>query len=224
MDFSGMIQTWINVITRPGEEVFEQERQNPNANITTALIWIVIAAVIAAVLSAISAGIRAVFQLGTGYEQFLNELDPAMAEQLAPMIGAGAGIGLAAVGSAFCMTLILAPIGFLISSLIYFAVAKLLGGEGTFEEQTYLLATFTAPLTIISGVINLVPVLGACVSLFVYIYQLVLSYFALKVAHNFTTGQAVAAVLIPIVVIILLVVCCVGVIVFAVAGSLSGEF
>ena len=30
MDFAGMFQTWLNVLTRPGESVFEEERQSEN--------------------------------------------------------------------------------------------------------------------------------------------------------------------------------------------------
>ena len=48
MDFAGMIQTWIGVLTGPGEEVFEREQASPNATLTTALIWTVLAAVVVA--------------------------------------------------------------------------------------------------------------------------------------------------------------------------------
>ena len=56
MDFAGIFQTWITVLTKPSEATFEAERQKPNANLTTAIIWIVIAAVILAIFSALEIG------------------------------------------------------------------------------------------------------------------------------------------------------------------------
>ena len=35
-----MLQTWKNVLLRPGEEVFEDEKASPNATLGTALLWI----------------------------------------------------------------------------------------------------------------------------------------------------------------------------------------
>jgi len=227
MDFNAMFQTWLNVLTRPGEEVFQEEKQKEQATINTALIWVVISAVIAAIFSVFAGLISAVFNVGTGMAPFLDQLeqmDPMAAEQLGPLLGMGAeaaGFGFAAIMTTFCLTLILAPIGFLISSGIYFVVAKLFGGTGEFEEQTYLLATFTAPMTIVNSVISLVPLLGLCISFFLFIYQIVLTFFAIKVSHNLTTGRAVGVVLIPIA-IFLLVICCIAFFVGSIIGGLAG--
>ena len=47
---SAIIQTWRDVLTKPGEPVFEGERAKPEATLTTVLIWIVGAAIVTAVL------------------------------------------------------------------------------------------------------------------------------------------------------------------------------
>lgn len=214
MDFGAMFQTWVNVLTKPGEATFEQERSSPQATLATAMIWIAVAAVILAIFSSISVLIGG----------FLNMGQLLLTEDLPPefaglMVGAGGG-GIIMV---FCLTLIFAPIGFLIGSGIYFAIAKALGGTGSFEEQSYLLATFTAPIMIVNGVIGLVPFLGGCFSFFLSIYQLVLSYFAIKTAHNLDTGRAIAVVLIPVAIALFCVICLVGVVFSTIGVAALGQ-
>ncbi len=202
MDFAAMFQTWMNVLTKPGEATFEAERHQPQANLTTAMIWIVIAAVVLAIGNAISTLIGSLIGGGASTMQMLlsqADLPPEVAAQLSASAATGAG----GIVGAFCGALILAPIFFLIGSGIYFLVAKLFGGTGTFEEQTYLLAAVAAPITIVSGVVGIVPFLGGCVSFLLAIYQLVLSYFAIKVSHGLTSGKAVAVVLIPVLIFFL---------------------
>jgi hypothetical protein len=209
MDFAAMFQTWMNVITKPGEAAFEAERHKPQANLTTALIWIVIAAVVLAIGNAISALIGSLIGGGASMTQALlsqADLPPEVAAQLSASTAAGAG----GVIGAFCGALIIAPIFFLIGSGIYFLLAKLFGGTGNFEEQTYLLAAAAAPLTIVSGVVGIIPFLGGCVGLLIAVYQLVLNYFALKVAHGLTSGKAIAVVLIPVA-ILFLCICVAGI-------------
>ncbi|HXV44287.1 MAG TPA: YIP1 family protein [Anaerolineae bacterium] len=206
MDFANIFQTWITVLTKPSEATFEAERQKPNANLTTAIIWIVIATVILAVLSALSTLIANFISGGaTAMQSLIDQADlpPEVAAQLAAFTAVGAG---SAVG-AFCFTLVLAPIGFLIGSGIHFLIAKLLGGIGSFEEQTYLMATFVAPLMIVNGVIGLVPFLGGCISFLVFIYQLVLTYFAVKVVHRLGTGQAVVVAVGPALIFFICLLC-----------------
>ena len=220
MDFSAMFQTWLNVLTKPNEATFEQERHNPRASLTTAIIWMAIAAVAAAIFSALGSVIGSFIG---GSAALLSpellesaDLPPEVAAQLAGFMVQG-GVG---IGFSFCLILII-PIGFLLSSAIYFGAAKIVGGSGSFEEQSYLLATFIAPLTIVSYVANVIPILGACVSCLIGLYQLVLTYFALKTAHSLTSGSAVLAVVIAIVIWIVLAICLVAVPLFFLGGLIA---
>lgn len=221
MDFSGMLQTWINVLTKPGEAVFEEERQSPNATLSTAIIWIIISAFVSAIFAVVSMAISFAFNVGFNsgdLEALFAEIDPALASELGGMIGAGAGLGIGAIMFIFCTSLILTPLFFLIGSAIYFGIAKLLGGTGEFEEQTYLLSTIAAPLGIVSSLVNIVPLLGPCVALLLWIYQIVLNYYAFKVTHQLTSGRALMVALAPIVLALLLV-CCVFVGVIAMVSA-----
>jgi hypothetical protein len=140
------------------------------------------------------------------------DLPPDVAAQLAPIIGPmmGAG-GLAAI--------ITVPLFFLIGAGIYHLLARALGGDGDFGIFTYLLATFQAPITIVSAVLGIVPFLGGCLALLLSIYSLVLTYFAIRVNYNLTGGRAIAVLLIPVLVFMVLGLC----FVFMIAGlALSG--
>ena len=55
MDFSSIFQTWVNVLTKPGEEVFAAEREKDSATLKTALVWMILASVIAALLGTLQA-------------------------------------------------------------------------------------------------------------------------------------------------------------------------
>ena len=50
MDFKSIFQTWVKVLTSPGEEVFVAEREKSSATLRTALVWVFLASVIAAIL------------------------------------------------------------------------------------------------------------------------------------------------------------------------------
>ncbi|MEZ4707494.1 MAG: Yip1 family protein [Caldilineaceae bacterium] len=191
------MQTWIAAVSNPNEEFYEAERIKPDANIGTAVIWVIIATVIAAVLGALRTviGINAM----GGMDQLFSQMDlpPEVAQQMSQILSGGAGAGLA-IG-AIVTSLILTPIFFLIGVGIFYLVARMLGGQGEFGRYAYLLSAFYAPLTVVSAVLGLVPLLGGCVTFIIALYQVVLTYFATKVEHRLTSGKAIAVALTPII-------------------------
>lgn len=222
MDFAAMFHTWINVLTKPGEAAFEEERAHPQAKLSTAVIWVVVAAVVSAVFSGIGAAISGLIGGASTMGPLLQQMPPEVQAELGQFLSQSAGAGFAGIGSAVCGTLILAPIFFLIGSGLWYLIAKLFGGTGQFEEQTYLLATFNAPIMIISAFLGAIPFVGGCVSFFVWIYQVVLTYFAMKVTHNLTSGKALMVVLVPLVVVFLCAICGFGA-VFAAIMAAAGN-
>lgn len=97
-----------------------------------------------------------------------------------------------------CVGLIGYPIGYYFSNLLYYIGGRLLGGQGGFTEQAYLLSLFTVPLGMVSSVISLIPCVGAVLALGISIFSLILSYRAMKVTHNLTDGKAWISVLWPV--------------------------
>jgi hypothetical protein len=221
MDFARMFETWTTVLTRPTEETFEVELHKPQASLGTAIIWIIIAALVLAILSAIGAVIAGVLGTGSSMIQMIAsqaDLPPEVQAQLM----ASSASGLASVPFSFCGTFIFAPLGFLIGAVIYFALAKIFGGVGTFEQHTYMLATFTAPLMVVSGALGVIPVLGGCLSLFISLYQIFLTYLAMKTTHRLSTGAAWAVALIPLV-LVLLCVCFMIFVGFSILAGAAGS-
>lgn len=218
MDINGWFQTWLNVITHPSEQVFEQERQRPQATLTTALIWMAIAAVISGIFALIQGLLfSASLSAAGGMPALLAQMNvpPEVIDQISTMPflgGAAAGAGVGAVITSILGTLL----GFLIGVGFFYLVARLLGGTGNFGRYAYLIATFSAPLSILGSLLGLVPVLGGCLGIVIAIYQIVLTYFATRVEHNLSQGRAITVVFIPIILGILLVLC----IVFVLAGFL----
>lgn len=209
MDFAGMIQTWRNVLTRPGVDVFLEERRSPNATVVTALIWIVISAVVTAIFGFLQVAIMGASMGGLDTMFADAGLPPEVTGQLVGLMGGGAGFG----------ALILVPISFLISVGITHLLAKVFGGDGPFGIFAYLVAAFQAPLGIASALLGLIPFLGGCVSVLLSIYGLVLTYFAVKANYGLTDGKAIAVVLIPFLVVLFLAVC-----MAVVAGAMFAGF
>ena len=192
-----------------------------NATFANTFIWIAIAAVTAAVFGVFRVMIQMSLNFGGIWAQMLSELDPEAAEQLAALLPMVAGAGIGTVVWAFCMGILLIPVSFFMGSLLWFAIAKLFGGTGEFEEQTYLLGTFSAPLIILNAGLSIIPVLNFCTWFFILVYQLVLTYFALKVSHNLTSGRAVGVVLTLLGGIFLLICCLIALFSFAIAAVLG---
>lgn len=214
MNLSETWQTWLRVLTSPNEATFEAERLKPSATLTTALIWMLIAGAVAGVLGWLQSIMMAGAIQGA-IPQLLETMDlPAETEaQLTPLLNSGA---LGGLGAANLWSIISVPVGFLIGVGILWLLARLLGGVGEFGRYAYLNAAFTAPLTILSAVLGLIPFLG-CLGFILYIYQLVLSYYATKVEHQLSSGRAMIVVLIPVIFALLLVMC----LVFFVVGMLA---
>ena len=88
--------------------------------------------------------------------------------------------------------------GFYLGSGLYWLLARLFGGLGSFTAQTYLVSLFSVPLGILSQLLGLVPFVGGLASSALGVIQIVLWVVALKAVHNLTTGRAVLVTFIPI--------------------------
>jgi hypothetical protein len=213
MNLSETWQTWLRVITSPGEATFADERLKPQATLTTALIWMVIAGAVTAVLGLLQTMVTAgAVQSSLAQALAQADLPPDTRAQLQAFLNSGV---LGGLGGASLASIIMVPVGFLVSTGILYLIAKVLGGTGEFGRYAYLNATFSAPLTILSSLLSVVPVLG-CLSIFISIYQIVLTYYSTKVEHDLTSGRALVVVLLPLIVLLLLFFC----FIFLIVGAL----
>jgi hypothetical protein len=197
---------WTKVLQMT-EEFFAQEA--PRASGSNTLISVLILAVVTTVLSGISSLIWGGAQMAF--------LPPEYREAMA--VGAGQN-----VLCSLCSTLIGALAGFYLGNGLVYLGARIFGGTGDFTTQAYLASLFAIPVGIVSGLAGLVPCVGLIVALAVSVYAVVLNVRAVKVVHNLTTGQAVAAVLVPALVIGVLVACLVVVMLVILGPAIGNVF
>jgi hypothetical protein len=208
MNFSDMWQTWLKATTSPNDATFAELRLKPEANVTTAIIWMAIYGAVSAVIGVIS-GLIFAGTINSTLPALLEQanLSPAEAAQAEQVlrIFTGGGLGFA-TGFASLVNIVVVPLMFLISVGVYFLLAKLLGGNGDFGRYAYLNAAFSAPIGILITLLSLVPFAG-CISPLISIYSLVLVYFATKAEHQMSSGRAIWVVLIPVLVVFALFGC-----------------
>lgn len=210
MNISEMWQTWLKATTSPSETTYLELRQRPEANLTTAILWIGIYAVISSLVGLLG-GILAFNTMSDFMPQFMAQAgmsppEAARFEQMMRMMTGGMGMGMVGVGS--LLNLILVPLFFLIGVAIYHLIAKVLGGIGELGRYAYLNAAFSAPLGILSTLIGLVP-FGGCLTPLLFLYSLALVFFATKAEHRLGDGRALMVVLIPLLVLLALGICAV---------------
>jgi hypothetical protein len=197
-------EIWRDVWTNPGLEAFWSILKERDHSATRGLIWIGVTSLVL--------GLAGALVSGPFYNNITGQLPSALSAGEAVLTGV--------------CTVILAPIFTIISMIILTAVfhfiAKLFGGNGTWGDLVFCIATVVAPASIISGVLGIiwqlvsqVQILFFLVALFfgiigiaLAIYNIVLYILAIRAAENVGTGGAIATVLIPIGVILVLAICC----------------
>lgn len=158
-------------------------------------------------------------------DQQLVQMPDEMRDQFAPLLRL-----LFNPGTVIATTLVSAPIWLVIGSAIYFGVGRLLGGQGAyssiFSTQAFAsvpsvgASVLTALLTLAGPM--LAPLTGL-VGLGFGIWSLVLSVIGVRESMGFSTGRAVATVLIPLAVIVVIC-CCLAIVLGAtIAGIIANN-
>jgi hypothetical protein len=108
---------------------------------------------------------------------------------------------------------------FFLASGLYWLLAKLLGGQGSFLQNTWLCALISTPISAGATLLGLIPVLGLVASVVLGIAQVVMTIFAMAAAHRLTVGKASTVVLIPLALGLVVTICALGVAATPVVGS-----
>jgi hypothetical protein len=194
------VDLWMRVLKTP-KEAFAAEKKN--ADVAEGAKQLALAFAIPGLLAGL------VFA-------FLGSLIAAI-----PGAGIVAGFGLLAIVAAPILFAVFGVVTSLVANAIAYGVSRVLGGTGTYAQQYYLGAIFTAPITIASLVLNIVPILGSLVSLLLQLYGLYLFVLSLKEAHGFDTMKAVLVIVGLVVVYAVLVAVLGGALLFGLAGASS---
>jgi hypothetical protein len=86
-------------------------------------------------------------------------------------------------------------VGFYFSNYICYYGARILGGKRRPRAQLYLQSLFAVPLGAVASLAGLIPYAGALIAFGLGLYMLMLDVRVVKVVHKFTTGRAVASIL-----------------------------
>jgi hypothetical protein len=201
--FQQMLNASRAILLRPSVATFEEYERN---DLTWALIYTAIAAVATAILSAIGFVIR-----GPANEAALQQFQDQFGGggQLPPGVAALAGGGSLTAG--IIAALFGAIIGFFIWTGIIYLLGRAFGGTGAFGELAYDVALFSAPLTVLNGLVSVISIgplacLTVIVTIALGIYNLYLSWLSIQAGMNLPGNKALWVILIPFLVIVLL--CC----------------
>jgi hypothetical protein len=180
------IELWKKALLQP-VETFHLQRMK--ADLTVGAKYMAIAGVVTAVIT----GIVALIASGAA---------GIVRGPLAALFATGVSV-ISFIGALIAVPIIFVLV-WLVSSAVLYVIAKLLNGKGSFTEQSYLIALYSAPLNIISAILVMIPVLGPILSVLLSLWGLWLLTLALKATHRYSTGRAVATWLLPIVVLFVL--------------------
>ena len=179
-------QYW-RVISRPGAATFAAEMGKAAWNI----IWVQLA--ILALVTSLGTGVVFAVLLPSLIRLAASSANSSLSgSNVDTIIGIYQGFGLVGAIIAFFLTFV----GFFIGVGIYFLLAKIFGGRGTFLQYCYCFLLFAIPISIVSSVLSLIPILGLLIALGLGIYQIVLMVNMTMAVHRLPGGRATLAVLI----------------------------
>lgn len=197
---AGWFSIWMKVVTQPNEQTFVNMANSSNAKATTAYLWVFIGSLITFFFASLVQG-----------TVMASILQSAGVEADALSTGLGGGLLTALCGAP--VAAVISVITFAIVTAIVQWIAKMFGGQGTFDQLAYTLAGIYAPFALVSGIFTLfaaIPFVSLCfsiLSILLSLYMLVLQVMAVKGVNRFGWGQAAASLLLPVFVIF----CCVAV-------------
>jgi len=180
------LEIWKKVFSHPNLQTFQQEKNQ--ANFITAFVWMGVVGLVGGLVSS-------VILMGLMGTILYFTMEPTDIALVFSEMGLFALIGVILNS---VMSAIFAPVYLLVASAVLFVIAKLFGGKGDFEEQTYLVATFFAPFYLALRVLGVVPIIGWFVLLIYFVNLVVPGRYAIQATHNLSSKKSLYAVLIPI--------------------------
>lgn len=176
-------QVWREAVLRPSAATFDTLLDDPQVSMSRALLWI---AVTTGISTALQVSLGGLFQAVLGTESSFYTLFNLLFDDVNE--GQTLGLGLLC---AVPVGMLLAVIGVLVGGAILHGISRLLfGGDGTLEDLIYLMAAYTAPISLINGILAPLPYIGL-LSFFVTLYSFGLQVLAVKTVHHLGWPQAI---------------------------------
>jgi hypothetical protein len=129
-------------------------------------------------------------------------------------------------GGSFFGALIGAIIGTVIFFYIYMGIVyflgKAFGGTGNFGELAYDIALFSAPLSVVGSLLNIIPFIGWIAAIALGLYQIYLTYLGIQSGLNLPKDKALIVMVIIFVILVAIGVC-IGVVAAAAIAALMNS-
>jgi hypothetical protein len=193
-------QVWMNALTRPSVATYEELVRDPKAASGRAFLWIFLTSLIGYLFLMLG-------QLaGLGVSSMFGN---------AQMTRAGGG-GFLVLACQSPIAAVMSVVGLAISAGITQLIARALGGTGSFSKLVYAFAAYLAPLSLISGVLGVIPFINL-LTIPLGFYGIVLNVIAVKAVNQFGWGKAVlssfvifAAILVFVAIIVIVILALLG--------------
>lgn len=195
---------WLTALTSGKEREYQALLLDPHATQGRAYEWMAYIGLLSGLLLPVAVLTNGVLNQPE-FQQILGTVDPTMF--LVILGGAGA-----------ILSCISAVLGLMINGGVQFLIAKALGGGGTYTRTVYALGAYLAPITLISMIISVIPLVN-CLSIVISIYSIVLNVRALKAAHYMDTTRALMVVFLPGI-LIFIILCLIGLFAAPVIGDM----
>lgn len=212
-----IFRSWMNVLTKPGEESFIEEGKSPTATLSTALMWVLVAGLVSAIMQTLATALLGASQVSNiGQQLDAAGVPPEVLEMIVPAIEFF--LSPAGLITSFVMTIIFTLVSFLLGAGLTHLISRMFGGNGTFGRTAYLQSLFVVPVGIVSSLLGIVPGVGGCLGFILAIYNVVLWFFSTKAEHSLTTGKTIGVAIVAGIAFLLFFGCIGGVIGTAFAG------
>lgn len=195
---------WLTALTSGKEREYQALLLDPHATQGRAYEWMAYIGLLSGLLLPVAVLTNGVLNQPE-FQQILGTVDPTMF--LVILGGTGA-----------ILSCISAVLGLMINGGVQFLIAKALGGGGTYTRTVYALGAYLAPITLISMIISVIPLVN-CLSIVISIYSIVLNVRALKAAHYMDTTRALMVVFLPGI-LIFIILCLIGLFAAPVIGDM----
>ena len=171
---------WFKALTQANVDSYTALLRDPLANPGRAYWWVFLAALVTGLVSLLNPSIMQISNL-LEKEQGGENFTAMMAVGLVVLVPVGAGFSV---------------LGLILGAAIYNFLAKSFGGSGNFSRTVYLMGAYTAPFSIITGILSIIPLVN-CLTIFMGFYSFWLSITSIQAAHRLNGGRASIVVLIP---------------------------
>lgn len=182
---------WLTVLTSFDIDSYKEILKDPEASAGRGFEWMAYAGIVSGLIAPLAI-------LGNPTFTELKNL-PEFESTLGNM-----GMTALLIFLAFALALItpiISVIGLAFNAGVQNVLAVFFGGNGYYGRTVYALAAYQAPVTIVIGLLGIIPLVGQCLISLLMFYNLVLNVRALRAAHSISTIQALGVIFAPTVIL-----------------------